>query len=161
LFALTVASCAVTLYAQHKGGAVKSLDQMPWTVRVLNALAAYAGYLGKTFWPRDLALFYPHPGASLPLAHALGAGLLLAVVSLVVLRERRRHPYLAVGWLWFLGTLVPVIGLVQVGEQALADRYTYVSLVGVFILFAWGVPALLDSWGIRPHVLAIPAALLL
>ena len=115
---------------------------------------------GKTIWPNDLAVFYPHPG-SLPFWQVLGAVLLLIAVTVTVILEAKRLPYLAVGWLWFAGTLVPVIGIVQVGSQALADRYTYIPLIGLFIMAAWGVPELLKNWRYRKEALAASSALIL
>ena len=159
LFALSAASCFLTLLAQRK--AVKPLDSLSMSDRVLNTVVSYASYLGQTVWPRDLCVLYPHPGQTLPVWRAVVAGLVLTLVSAVVLWGGRRCPALSVGWLWYLGTLVPVIGLVQVGEQALADRYTYVALIGIFVMLAWGLPALLDARGVRPGVLAFPALLLI
>jgi len=137
LIVLSVVSIAVTLLAAERGGALKTLDHFPLTVRLGNALYAYAAYLGKIFLPRDLAVFYPHP-ESLSLWQTAGAGLLIAAVTALVLRWYRERPYLPVGWFWFLGTLVPVIGLVQVGLQAMADRYVYFPLIGLLILLVWG-----------------------
>lgn len=139
-FALSAASCAVTILAQMRGGSVSSLASIPLPLRVVNALVAYAKYLALAAWPRHLAVFYPHPGSALP-AGQIG----LSVVALILVSAfawvlRGRAPYVAVGWAWYLLTLVPVIGLVQVGMQAMADRYTYVPLIGIFILVAWGVP---------------------
>ena len=138
LIVLSVASIVVTLLAAERGGALKTLDHFPLTVRLGNALYAYAAYLGKIFLPRDLAVFYPRPG-SLSLWQTAGAGLLIAAVTALVLRWYRERPYLPVGWVWFLGTLVPVIGLVQVGLQAMADLYAYFPLIGLLILVVWGV----------------------
>jgi tetratricopeptide (TPR) repeat protein len=138
LFALALASCVLTFVAQSRDEAVQSFQAFPSGVRVANALLAYVGYLGKAFWPVDLAVYYPHPGAGVSVAGALGAGALLLGLTALALGPGRRRPYLAVGWLWYLGTLVPVIGLVQVGGQAMADRYTYVPLVGLFLLVTWG-----------------------
>jgi tetratricopeptide (TPR) repeat protein len=137
LFALAAASCAATLWAQRAGGAVAAVERLGPGARLGNALVAYAVYLRKAVWPDDLAAFYPHPLGRPPL-HLLGAALVLGLLTWLCLRSRRQRPYLAVGWLWFLGTLVPVLGLVQVGAQALADRYTYVPLVGLFIAVSWG-----------------------
>src|SRR5262249_18717812 len=132
----------------------------PFTVRVENALLAYVGYLGKSLWPVGLAVYYPHPGAAVSGAGALAAGLFLAVLTALVLGPGRRWPYLAVGWLWSLGTLVPVLGLVQVGGQALADRYTYVPLIGLFMALVWGA-ADLAAWRLpRPYLAAAAAAVL-
>jgi len=121
-------------------------------------VVAYAGYLHKTFWPRDLAVFYPHPRAGLSGSQLATAALVLLCISGLVLAVRR--PYLFVGWLWYIGTLVPVIGLVQVGGQALADRYTYVPLIGIFIVLAWGVPDLLARCRV-PEIAVVPSLVLL
>jgi Flp pilus assembly protein TadD len=136
LFLLVAASCVMTSVAQRQ--ALTTFAQYPLSVRVCNALLAYVGYLGKTFWPVGLAVYYPHSGATISVGEAVVAGVLLALITTLVLGLGRRWPYLAVGWLWYLGTLVPVIGLVQVGEQAMADRYSYVPLIGVFVLLVWG-----------------------
>ncbi|MBZ5638125.1 MAG: tetratricopeptide repeat protein [Acidobacteriia bacterium] len=140
LLALSAVSAAVTLAVQAASPAVGSIQEFPLGARVGNALVAYAAYLGKAIWPTGLAVFYPHPGPSLALAKPAAAALLLAAVTALALAFRRTRPYLLAGWLWYLVTLVPVIGLVQVGEQAMADRYTYVPLIGPFIAIAWGVP---------------------
>jgi tetratricopeptide (TPR) repeat protein len=146
LFALAAASCIVTWKAQQSGDAVKTLTQYPPAVRAANALYAYGGYLHKTVWPEGLAAFYPHPGATLPaVAVGVTAALLVAATAGCLLAAWR-YPFLPVGWLWYLGTLVPVIGLVQVGEQAMADRYSYIPLIGVFVLAAWGAGELARHW---------------
>jgi Flp pilus assembly protein TadD len=139
LLALAAASCGMTIYAQHKGGAMASLEHFPLSIRGANAVLAYAGYVLKLLWPVHLAPFYPHPRQMPPAWQVAAATLLLVGVTAVVLWQRRRRPYLLVGWLWYLGTLVPVIGLVQVGLQAMADRYTYVPLIGLFLMVAWGL----------------------
>ena len=154
-FALAAASSIVTFLAQRSGGAVSALDVYPVKIRIANALVSYVSYIGQMVWPRGLAVFYPHPGTRLPGWHAVGAGLLLACISIAVIRAARRHPYLAVGWLWYLGTLVPVIGLVQVGAQAMADRYTYVPLIGLFVIIAWSIPDLLAGNHYRKIVLSM------
>jgi tetratricopeptide (TPR) repeat protein len=138
LMLLSAASCAVTLAAQSGGGAVRSLDVVPLPTRVANAFVAYADYIGKMLWPRSLAILYPYNRIRLSDWHVLTAALLLLVLTAAFAAQARRRPYLIVGWLWYLGTLVPVIGLVQVGEQAMADRYTYVPLVGLSIVLVWG-----------------------
>jgi protein O-mannosyl-transferase len=161
LFGLVLASCAVTFLAQAHGNAVAPVEAFPPAARVGNALLAYVGYLGKTFWPVRLAVYYPHPGAAVPVGPALGAGLFLAAVTTLALGPGRRWPYLAVGWLWYLGTLVPVIGLVQVGGQGMADRYTYVPLVGVFVMVVWGMADLAQGWRLpRGYLVAAGAAAL-
>jgi len=121
---------------------------------------SYVAYIGKAFWPARLAAFYPLP-KSLSVGSTLLAILVLAVVSVLVMRAARRYPYLPVGWLWYLVTLVPVIGLIQVGRQAFADRYTYVPLIGLFVIVAWGIPDLLAGWPARRIPLAAAAGLTL
>ena len=138
LFALAAGSSVVTFLVQQGGGALQSLDVLPFKIRIANTLVTYISYIVKMIWPLDLAVFYPHPGMW-PIWQVLGAGLLLVCISVLLIRAARRRPYLAVGWLWYLGTLVPVIGVVQVGAQSMADRYTYVPLIGLFIIIAWGV----------------------
>jgi tetratricopeptide (TPR) repeat protein len=153
LFGLALASSAVTMVAQ--AGAMSTLVKIPVTARIENALVAYTTYLLKTFWPVDLSAFYPHPGIKLPLWQASASGVFLAAITVLVLRELRRRPYLTVGWLWYIGTLVPVIGLVQVGLQALADRYTYVPLIGIFLMSVWGIA---DWLALRSLPRLVPAA---
>jgi tetratricopeptide (TPR) repeat protein len=140
LVPIVVASAVVTVLTQHEAGAVGSLDAYPLAVRVGNAINACATYLWMAVWPFDLAILYPHPGRVSGWRVAASAGVLLAITALAV-RERVRRPYLLVGWLWYLGTLVPVLGLVQVGDAALADRYTYVPFLGLFVAVAWALPA--------------------
>jgi Flp pilus assembly protein TadD len=145
LVALSIASSAVTVLVQRQGGAVVRLDLIPLSTRVANALVAYARYIEKMFWPVDLVAMYPIP-RTLPdpgvLAAAVAILLGITVVAIMLVHKR---PYLLVGWLWFLGTLVPVIGIVQVGVQSMADRYSYVPLVGLFIMVAWAVPDIVAS----------------
>jgi tetratricopeptide (TPR) repeat protein len=161
LFVLAVVSSVVTFIVQKSGGAVGALEVYPIKIRVANALVSYVSYMVKMIWPLNLAVFYPHPGQSLPMWQAAAAGLLFLLISIAVIRAGRRQPYLPVGWLWYLGTLVPVIGLVQVGAQAMADRYTYVPLIGLFIMAAWGVPELLAKYRFQRTVLATLATILL
>lgn len=136
LFALSAASAVITLKAQASGGAVRSTLQLPVPVRLGNAVLSYARYLGKACWPAQLSIMYPYAGISVPILQVVSSFLLLTVVSACVIAARRR--YLLVGWLWFLGTLVPMIGLVQVGAQAMADRYAYLPFIGLFLMVAWG-----------------------
>ncbi len=145
-FVVSLASCVVTFLVQQKGGAVETVADFPLTIRIGNALVSYVSYMGKMIWPQSLAVFYPHPGTSLPRWQPVAAGLLLIFITIGVIRAGRKRAYLTVGWLWYLGTLVPVIGLVQVGAQALADRYTYVPLIGLFIMISWFIPDLLSAW---------------
>ncbi len=149
LFMLTVGSSLATFYAQQHGGAVKGLTEFPIGVRAANAIVAYIGYIWKMLWPAKLSVIYPHPGTSLPVWYVLGSLVLLLGLTALALWVGRRHKYLIVGWLWYLGTLVPVIGLIQVGKQAMANRYTYVPLTGLFIIIAWGIPELLKKSGVR------------
>ena len=158
--ALAGVSSAVTLFAQQYGGAVTSLESLSLKVRIANALVSYVNYIWKMIWPEGLAVFYPHPGM-LPMWQVAGAGLLLVCVSFLAIRTARSRPYMIVGWLWYLGTLVPVIGLIQVGVQAMADRYTYVTLIGLFIIIAWGVPDILARWRYGKIAIAISAGLTL
>jgi hypothetical protein len=153
LVAMAAASSAVTVLVQQRGGAVSALDDNPLGLRIQNALVSLVAYLRDTLWPARLTVIYPFPDA-IPLWQSAGACVALCAISFAVYRLARRHPYLAVGWLWYLGTLVPVAGLVRVGLQARADRYTYVPLIGIFIMIAWGAAALAAR--VRPLRLAIP-----
>ncbi len=136
LFALAIAAGVITLLVQRGAGATHYSAELTFGMRFGNALVAGVRYLAKMFWPAELACFYPHPGWW-PWWAIAGSGILLATISWLVWRERERRPWLAFGWCWFLGTLVPVIGLVQVGAQSIADRYTYVPLLGIFTMLAW------------------------
>ena len=159
-FALAAASCVVTYIAQARGGATATLVHVPMSQRIANALVAYTAYLRRAVWPSGLAAIYPHPylvSDGPPWWSICGAALLLASVTAVVLWQLRRRPYLAWGWFFYIGTLVPVIGLVQVGSQAMADRYTYVSLVGPFVALAWGAAELAGRFE-RGRVLAAAMA---
>ena len=154
LFVAALAGAVVTFLAQNEGHAVRSLAAMPLGMRAENAVVTYAAYLARMFWPANLAVFYPYP-LHLPAWQVAAAGLTLVGVTAVAVRRLRSHPYLAVGWFWYLGTLVPVIGLVQVGAQASADRYTYVPMVGVGIMLAWGAANLVSR---RPRATTAVAA---
>lgn len=147
LLLLSAVSSAVTFLAQREGGAVVFLDQIRFVHRVFNALVSYVAYLALAIWPRGLAYLYPHPGETIPPWKVVSAAACLVAVSGAAWRLRTSRPYFLVGWLWYLGTLVPVIGLVQVGRQAMADRYTYIPLVGIFVIAAWGIPDLLRTYG--------------
>jgi hypothetical protein len=155
LLLLVLASSIVTIWAQHRGGAVISTQRVPIDLRVENAIVSYVRYLGMLFWPGKLAVFYPLP-REIETAQVLASAALLVVITALAIRWRTRRPYFLVGWLWYLGTLVPVIGLVQVGEQALADRYTYIPLIGVTLIVAWVAEDLTRPIGaIRKPLLAI------
>lgn len=160
LIALSAASAVITMQAQRAGGAMRSTAQFSLAVRLENAVMAYPMYLWKMIWPSHLSPIYPHPGDSLAGWQVGTSALVLLAVTAVALKFRARR-YLLTGWLWFLGTLVPVIGLVQVGDQAMADRYAYIPLVGIFIMIAWGIADLADSKQIGLVVRVIPAACVL
>jgi tetratricopeptide (TPR) repeat protein len=164
LLGLSAISCVVTYIAQSQGKAVVSLGRITIGPRLSNTLVSYAVYLEQMVWPSSLAVIYPHPaiiGGDIAVWKVAGSVLLLAGISWLVWRERQRRPYLALGWLWYLGTLVPVIGLVQVGGAAHADRYTYVPLIGVFIAAAWGVPELIPTGRWRERILGVSAGAVL
>ncbi len=158
LLALAAASSVVTIIVQRQAGAVESLVRLPLIVRAANAVIAYGAYLHKLIWPARLAVLYPYPTEID--AVTVGVNLVvLAIVTAVAVRAWRNHPYLWVGWAWFLGTLVPVIGIVQVGKQAMADRYSYVPAIGLFVMIAWGVPALLRRFSVARIALPFLAAI--
>lgn len=154
LFALVVATCILTFLAQREGGAVAGLGGLPITFRLANAANSYVLYFWRLLWPWPLSFFYPLANISLTRAIACGVGLIAASLGAYI--TRRRLPYLLVGWLWFLGTLVPVIGLVQVGSQAFADRYTYIPSIGLFVAGIWLADALRRRLGLS---LLLPAVL--
>ena len=153
LFALVAASATITFVAQSYGGAVRTLMHAPFTFRLSNALVSYAKYLLLTFWPHDLAMYYPLPPTGIPTWQVIGAAFLLIGITALCLFQSRKHSgYLIVGWLWFLGTLVPVIGFVQVGGQIMADRYFYIPSIGLFIALVFGLADLAKSWRLSRHV---------
>ena len=144
----------VTIYAQNKGGATRSFAEIPFILRLENALIAYVKYIINTFWPHDLAVLYPIP-LSFELWKVAGSLLALLLMSAAVIRFGRRFPYLPVGWFWFIITLIPVIGLLQVGSQSMADRYMYIPMTGILIMVAWGTPDLLKKLQHRETILAL------
>jgi tetratricopeptide (TPR) repeat protein len=154
LLAMAAATGIATVAVQQQVGAVAGLDVLSWQARVANAVVAYVVYAWKTLWPVDLAAFYPF--RAIPPALAAGASIALAGATAAAIRCRQRYPYVLAGWLWFLVTVAPVIGLMQAGEQAWADRFMYVPIVGLLILAAWGVPDLVRRWTRRAAV--VPAA---
>jgi len=160
-FILAGVSSILTFWAQQSQGAVKVLGDLSLQIRVANALVSYVRYVLKAIWPGNLAVFYPHPGDTLPGWEIIGAALLVAATIFLSIRALKRYPYIPVGLFWYLGTLVPVIGLVQVGNQAMADRYTYIPLIGLFIIAAWGISELLNKWQYRKIFLGISAAIIL
>jgi protein O-mannosyl-transferase len=145
LLMVAAASSVMTYVVQQRGAAVSTLEGLPISVRISNALVSYVIYLRKTFWPADLGVFYPHPLNTLPAPDIAGAAILLISLTVLLVSFGRRRAYLPVGWLWFLVMLVPMIGLVQVGQQAYADRYMYLPLVGIAIVGAWGAVDLLPA----------------
>jgi tetratricopeptide (TPR) repeat protein len=154
---LSAIASGATFCIQQKAGAI---GESPLANRVGNALISYVRYVGKLFWPDNLALFYPRP-AEWPIGMVFGAAAVLFAVSVSALWIARQRPYFAVGWFWFLGTLLPVIGVVQAGEQAMADRYTYLPFVGLFIVISWGVAEATAGWRDRKPLLAGAAILVL
>jgi len=159
LLLLVALFCGVTYWTMSEGLASK--EQLHFSWRINNALVAYVGYLGQFLCPLGLTVFYPHPGPTLPVWKIIAAGLVLASVSAGTLAYRRRYPYLLVGWLWYLGMLVPVIGLVQVGTVAMADRFTYLPQIGLCIALAWGAADVCRSWSFRRWWCGITSALVL
>jgi tetratricopeptide (TPR) repeat protein len=159
-FALSVASSIITFLAQKNEGTVGSLESFPIAVRFSNAFVSYVKYIVKLIWPFHLSVFYPHPG-KLPGWQVAGACILLIAISLIAIRASKKQPWFAVGWIWYIGTLIPVIGIVQVGLQAMADRYTYVPLIGLFIIIAWGVPELITELHHKWLAFTIVAAIIL
>ncbi|MBI5214345.1 MAG: tetratricopeptide repeat protein [Ignavibacteriae bacterium] len=153
LFVLSIASSIVTFIVQKQGGSMAGTVDLSFSDKAANALVSYAQYIRKTFLPTDLAAMYPHPGSQLPLWQILVSLILLGAITAFVWRRRREHQYLLVGWLWFFGMLVPVIGLVQVGLQAMADRYMYLPMIGLSFMLAWGIPSLLQRWKFPRFVL--------
>ena len=150
LFALVAASAIITFVAQSHGGAVRTFTDAPVGLRLSNALVSYAKYLLLTFWPNDLAVYYPFAWAGIPAWQIIGAALVVIGITAFCFSQRKLRPYLIVGWLWFLGTLVPVIGLVQVGGQIMADRYFYVPSIGLFIALVFGLTDIATRWRVAP-----------
>ena len=149
---LTIVSSIMTLWAQNKGGAIASLEYLPFPARIANAVISYVSYLGKIFSPVDLVVFYPYEH-SFPFWQVLVSCFILSGITIVVIYAFKKMPFLFVGWFWYLGTLIPVIGLVQVGKQAMADRYTYLPSIGIAIMLAWGIPLLFPREDMRKKIL--------
>ena len=161
LITLVVISSAVTFIIQQRSGAVTIGEDLPLNLRVPNALLSYVAYIGKIFYPHALAVLYPHSFASPALWKPVVCLLVLSGTSALAFLAGPRHGYLAVGWFWYLGTLVPVIGLIQVGSQAMADRYTYLPSIGLTIMVAWGAASLRTKWRYLGTVLAITTGIIL
>jgi tetratricopeptide (TPR) repeat protein len=150
LFLVALTLSVVTFLAQRHGGALTSLTGLPLRLRLPNALLSTVKYLGMAVWPTRLAVFYPFPTARFPIWQQVGAAAILAALTAVAFWQRRKRPWILMGWAWYLVTLAPVIGIIQVGGQALADRYTYVPFLGLFIIFAWGAAEAADHLRV-PH----------
>jgi len=159
LFMMVAASSIVTVIVQSRGGAVQSFEAAPLYQRAANALVSYVAYLGQMLWPKNLSAFYPYEPLSIWPVAASALGLIAA--SVMVIRFSRGRSFLFAGWLWYVITLVPVIGLIQVGGQARADRYTYIPLIGVFIIGAWGIPLVVERWRYRGAALQAAACILI
>ena len=160
LFVLSIASSVVTYIVQKQAGAVGTIENFPLDVRIYNAIISYSRYIEKAILPLNLSVFYPHPG-TWPIGQVILVGCLIILLSILILRKSDRYPYLPVGWLWYLGTMVPVIGIVQVGSQAMADRYSYIPFIGLFIMTAWGVPDLMKQWPYKKAALSFSAVLIM
>jgi tetratricopeptide (TPR) repeat protein len=161
LLILSVLSSSLTSLSVQRSGILISTTLVPMKLRIANAIVSYARYIGKLIWPLDLAVFYPYP-STVPLWQSVGAGLLLAGISFLVIRAWRKLPYLCIGWFWYLGTLIPAIGLVQAGQwPAMADRFTYVPAIGLFVMLAWSIPHLLTKWRYRNTGFVLAAGALL
>ena len=156
LLLLSVVSALLTMAAQQDAGAIKTFDRYSTSLRIETAVVAYVRYLGKAFWPSKLVALYPHPTRLYPLWQVGAALALLLIITVLVLRARERR-YLAVGWFWFLGSLVPMIGLIQVGEQAMADRYSYIPFIGLFVMVVWLIADWAEARRIQAPWLALPA----
>ncbi len=157
LFVLSILLSALTYSAAQSVGFIHS-ELIPLDARIGNAFISYVAYIGKMIWPANIAIFYPHPEKVI-LWQVMGALLLLIAVTAAVFWRAKRFPYLATGWFWYAGTLVPVIGIVQLGSQSMADRYTYIPLIGLFIILAWGIPDLLSKVNYRKEFLVAASAL--
>jgi Tfp pilus assembly protein PilF len=160
-FILSAVSSVITFLVQRSGGAMEPSGVVPTTARIANAFISYIRYIGKMFCPDHLALLYLYPCGKIPMWQTVISVLLLLAMSICVVRLAQKHKYLPVGWFWYLGTLVPVIGIVQIGPQAMADRYTYLPSIGIFIMVAWGAAEVSAKWRFRRMLLGILAGLVL
>jgi protein O-mannosyl-transferase len=156
LFLLTIAGCAAAIIAQKQGSMIASLENLTLSQRLQNVVVVYGLYLLQTIWPSGLCVYYPFPPGGIPVGEVLLWGTVLAAITIVAVRRVRRHPYVLIGWLWYLGTLVPVIGIVHVGVQRMADRYTYVPGIGLAMAAAWLIPAIVPAGTWRR--IGVPAA---
>jgi tetratricopeptide (TPR) repeat protein len=151
----------IAFFAQRSGGTLQSFTKIGLKFRVYNALISYLKYIEKMFLPANLAVFYPHPFKSISILYIVFSAAVLLAVTILVIRFAKNHRYLVTGWFWYLGTLVPVIGIIQVGSFAMADRYTYITLTGLFIMIAWLLPDLLAKWPQRKIVLGLSMVIVL
>jgi len=158
LFALVAASAVITTIAQSHGGAVRTFQDFPIALRLTNALVSYVKYLLLTFWPNDLGVYYPYTTAGTPAWQIICAAFLLIGITAFCFFQRKSRPYLVVGWLWFMGALVPVIGIVQVGGQTMADRYFYIPSIGLFIVIAFGLADIAETRRLAPSLSAAVAS---
>jgi protein O-mannosyl-transferase len=161
LFLLTTGLSIVTFIAQKSFGNMNYTENLTFSTRLTNAMVSYLEYLGKMIWPSGLSIFYPHPGNTLAVWKGILCGMALVGITIISIRLIRKAPYFPVGWFWYLGTLVPVIGIVQVGGQAMADRYIYIPLIGILIIVAWGVPELISKWHYKEKVLSISVGIII
>ncbi len=161
LLLLAIGLSIATFYFQKIAGAVKSLDVFPLQARLANAMVSYFEYFGKMIWPSGLSILYPHPGNNLSTWQVILCGMALAGITIFSIRLIRKAPYFAIGWFWYLGTLIPVIGVVQVGGQAMADRFVYIPLIGIFIIVAWGFPELISKWRYKEKVLSVSSGIII
>jgi Tfp pilus assembly protein PilF len=155
-FVIAASAVIITYSAQKYGGGLGSLNPYPLFDRIANALFSYGVYIWKMIWPQNLAFFYPFPD-NLPVWQVIATAIALGFITALALKLKNNRPYFIVGWLWYLGILVPVIGLVKIGDFAMADRYTYVPLIGLFIITSWGVTDLLQKWRNKTLVLILAA----
>jgi protein O-mannosyl-transferase len=159
--ALSVISSVIAYLAQQSGGAVTQLAKLGLKIRIYNALISYVTYIEKMIWPSRLTVFYPLVGRNISVPYVVISAAILLAVTILVLRFAKNHRYLFTGWFWYLGTLLPVIGLITVGSHAMADRYSYITLTGLFIIIAWGLPELLAGWRYKKNALILSALLII
>jgi tetratricopeptide (TPR) repeat protein len=160
LIFLSVAASILVFYTEKKVGALTSLENLNVAERCANAIVSYVKYLLMTLWPVNLAFIYPHP-IDISISQTVGATLFITLITVVIIYIRQRKPYILLGWFWYLIVLFPVIGLIQVGPHAMADRYTYVSIIGLFIIFVWGIADLYERYRIKSSLLWIMASLII
>jgi len=161
LFVLAVIQCILTFIIQRSDEIIVPLKVLSLKTRIANTLVSYVSYVLKAIWPHNLAYYYPYPIGLFSVWQIYGAAFLILSIILGAIYLSRQYPYVLVGLFWYIGTLVPVIGLVQVSDQAMADRYTYIPLIGLFIVVAWGVPDILKKWHYRKFFLCVSAIVIL